>query len=300
VRCVDLDGEDYCLNVGFVDDAESPGLRADLVRQVLTAPSSNTGDMTLTQRLKQLAGMSDIDRANAEATELSAAAAAVNKAKALTAARAGASTTSMSETSAGEFVAMVEPPDSGGVGTWKILPADAARRQVKFYYCGPATLQMIDGADDGGYDTQASWASDLGTEAAGATWIGDMVAQINAKTSWPSKGGNYVIRNISGWDKEQYWSVVTAQLSSGAPYAEHPLLRNEWYPYLSTTGGYGGHFQVGRGWERASDGTRYIHIFEPYNEPDWSSYTTTTWGARRTTLAKVLAANLANQANIGI
>lgn len=296
VRCVDLAGKDYCLHAGFVDDADDPALWADLERR-MAAPASATGDMTLSQRLQQVAALSAEDRQRLEVAEVERAAAAAVEAS------------SMSANTAGEASAQgpqsgwltLSPPvdDTDGVGTYKILSKDSARKQIKDYYCGPATLQMIDGADDGGFESQPSWAADLGTESVGATWIGDMVYQINAKTDWDTVAGSFAIRDISSWDKERYWTHITAQLASGAPYVEHPSLHNNYYPYLSTPGGYGGHFQVGRGFQREADDTRYIHIFEPYNEPDWTSYTTTTWGPRRSTLHKVFNANLANQANIG-
>lgn len=277
VRCVELEGQDYCLQVGFVKDADDPALWEDLERRVRRAPS-RTGDLGLGQRLAQLAAMNANRRAELERQEIESATGA---------ARDDAQSS-----------ASVEPPDANVAGSHKILASSDARRQVESHWCGPATLQMIDGADDDGFDSQASWASDLGTTSQG-TWIGSITQQINLKTAWDSRAGGYAVRDISGWTKQDYWAHVTRQLSAGAPYVEHPVLRNAYYPYLSTTGGYGGHFQVGRGWERLADGTRYIHIFEPFNEPDWTAYAVTTWGARRALLADVHAANLANQATIG-
>jgi hypothetical protein len=88
----------------------------------------------------------------------------------------------------------------------------------------------------------------------------------------------------------------------GLPVLEHPILHNDYHSYLSTSGGYGGHFQVGRGYHVDSTGDRFVRIFEPYNEPDWTGWTATTWGPQQVQAFKALDANQANSSfkNIGI
>lgn len=293
IRCTRFDDASYCLNVGFTSEATGSKAFENRTRRMAAEGGSKTGDMSLGQRLEMLAALPTAERRAVEEAELESAAEAADEIVAMNEVRDG-----NLSASAVQRLARRAPAN-------RLLFADSgARRQVKSYYCGPATLQMIDGNDpgDGTFDTQASWAADLGTEAAGATWIGDMVAQVNAKTAWDNTAaGNFVVQSISNWDKEDYWITVKLMIGDwGTPYIEHPRLHSDYYAYLSTSGGYGGHFQMGRGYKTAADGTRYVHIFEPYNEPDWTGYTATTWGARRATLANVIAANKANQANIGI
>lgn len=57
---------------------------------------------------------------------------------------------------------------------------------------------------------------------------------------------------------------------------------------------------MGRGYEQYADGRRFIHTFEPYNEPDWTGWTKHTWGERRVQLYRVLRANKANQGTVAI
>lgn len=194
-------------------------------------------------------------------------------------------------------------PGSGDV-TYKVMRDSDARRQVKSNWCGPATMQMIDGGDPkdtNGFDSQASWANDLGTRSSG-TSITSMVRQINGKTSWDDRAGKYAVVSVTGWSADRFWRAITRQIGYyGAPHVQHPKLLKRFHPYLA--GDHGGHFQVGRGYTRTSDGRRFLHLLAPYNEPDWNgNYTNNTWGPRRIGLVNALDANKANvgHKNIGI
>lgn len=317
VRCQQIQGETYCLQAGFTDeDVTSSAFWQDIERIASEAPSV-TGEMSLGDRLDQLAAMTATDRQNAEDEETTEAAAAVGAYKLL-------EYRSLGQEPPMSFWA--EYPDlqisdaaaraDGGAALWsaamdaqqqpveyKIMPDSAARRQVDDDWCGPATMQMIDGGDPkdtNGFDSQASWAADLGTTSQG-TWIGALRQQINAKTSWDSRGGRYTIVRVGSWTRDRYWAAITHQIGYlGAPYVLHPKLAKATHPYLSTSGTYGGHFEPGRGYQRTSDGQRFVMIFEPFNEPDWTAYTQRTWGLRHVKVADALAADKENQGNIAI
>lgn len=316
VRCQQLDGETYCLQVGFTDeDVTSAEFWQDIERSA-NEPSSFAGAMSLRDRLDQLAAMTAADRQDAEDAEITDAAQAVGSFKLL-------EYRSLGQEPPGGFWA--DYPDlkadddearlEGGAARWaaamdphdppveyKIMPDGTARRQVRSYYCGPATMQMIDGGDprDDAFDSQLSWDRDLGTTTNG-TWIGALRQQINVKTAWDRRGGKYKLVRVRGWSNGRFWGAITHQIGFlGAPYVTHPKLHSNTHPYLSTQGGYGGHFQPGRGYQRTSDGRRFVMIFEPFNEPDWTSYTKRTWGLRHVSIGNALTADQRNQGNIAI
>jgi hypothetical protein len=275
VRCAPAGSIWYCLNVGFVAvPPTSKAFRADLRRSLGSV--SQTGDVSLADRLRYLASLPDAERRSVERREIEQALETDRR-----------STGRSATAPAYRF----------------LFDKRGARRQIRGNYCGPATLQMIDGndrRDANGFDSQHSWADDLNVPQQNGTWIGDLVAQINAKTSWDSRAGSYRIQSLSGWSKNDYWWAVKRRVGvGGAPYAEHPDLDSDFYSYLSTRGNYGGHFQMGRGYN-VNGGTRYVFFFEPFNEPDWTGYRQTTWGPRRTTTYKAFQANRQNQNNLAI
>jgi hypothetical protein len=155
--------------------------------------------------------------------------------------------------------------------TYRYIIYDYYVQQSTNYYCGPATMDAIDWADDGFQNGQSFWAgsSFLRTDQQGATALSDLVLITNNNTGWDSSshGGSYSMVSVSG--KSLAWFVDQHELRIGvygAPIIEHVKLRNEYYTYLRYD--HGGHFQTGRGY---SNNSSTIAIFEPYDERDWSS-----------------------------
>lgn len=315
VRCVDLDGETYCLHIGFTEaDTSAPDFWTALSEAAANESTGpGTGAASLSVVLQELAAHKRVDRVAAEVEQVRAARAAVGKVKLLRyrslnrpvppslfnaypELRSINSRAVSRHTRWKRAVTAVEPV------TYKVMSDSDAKRQVKSYYCGPASIQMIDHGDDGTFETQDTWANRLGTTT-GGTAITNMVQQINERTAWDAAAGNYTVVSVANWDNDRYWNAITNQVGYyGAPYLAHPLLHSDYFGYLSTSGGYSGHFQPGRGYQVQSDGDRFVHILEPYNEPDWTGWTTTTWGPRTVRLYKALNAEKANSSfqNIGI
>jgi hypothetical protein len=168
--------------------------------------------------------------------------------------------------------------------------------QEKGYWCGPATFQSIDWADDNQKDTQASWAKDLGSTS-GGTAISAMVRQTNLKTTWPKAAGTYVVQNVSGWNTQTFFTVHQKHLGVyKAPVIEHVQLLKRYFPYLAFN--HSGHYQVGRGYDKAN-GT--IAIFEVFNERRFNSRGNVTDGPRNIPASALFNATLANSfKNIGL
>ncbi|GAA2825126.1 hypothetical protein [Kribbella solani] len=168
--------------------------------------------------------------------------------------------------------------------------------QEKGYWCGPATFQSIDWADDKQKDTQASWAKDLGSTT-GGTAISAMVQQTNLKTGWPKSAGTYIVQNVSGWNAQTFFAVHQKHLGVyKAPVIEHVQLLKRYFPYLAFN--HSGHYQVGRGYNKAN-GT--IAIFEVFNERRFNSRGNVTDGPKNIPASALFNATLANSfQNIGL
>ncbi|MFF0267360.1 C39 family peptidase [Kribbella sp. NPDC004536] len=168
--------------------------------------------------------------------------------------------------------------------------------QEKGYWCGPATFQSIDWADDNQKDTQASWAKDLGSTT-GGTAISSMVQQTNLKTSWPKSAGTYIVQSVSTWNAQTFFAVHQKHLGVyKAPVIEHVQLLKRYFPYLAFN--HSGHYQVGRGYDK-KNGT--IAIFEVFNERRFNSRGNVTDGPRNIPASALFNATLANSfQNIGL
>ncbi|GAA1122886.1 hypothetical protein GCM10009630_21050 [Kribbella jejuensis] len=168
--------------------------------------------------------------------------------------------------------------------------------QEKGYWCGPATFQSIDWADDNQKDTQASWAKDLGSTT-GGTAISAMVQQTNLKTSWPKSAGTYIVQSVSSWNAQTFFAVHQKHLGVyKAPVIEHVQLLKRYFPYLAFN--HSGHYQVGRGYDQ-KNGT--IAIFEVFNERRFNSRGNVTDGPRNIPASALFNATLANSfQNIGL
>jgi hypothetical protein len=194
---------------------------------------------------------------------------------------------------------VTKPPTAAPVK----LPASAyimkgfQTSQDKGYWCGPATFQSIDWADDKQKDTQASWAKDLGATTSG-TAITSMVKQTNLKTNWDLAAGSYIVQGVGHWNTQKFFTVHQNHLGDGkpAPVIEHVQLLKRYFPYLAFN--HSGHYQVGRGYD-AKNGT--IGIFEVFNERRFNSRGNVTDGPKNIPASALFNATLANSfKNIGL
>lgn len=277
LRCFDLGGPSYCLGIGFTGSAQhGEQLAAEPV------PRSATGDggggaMSAATFVQQRAALSDEERVAAELAEIDVA--LDGRAK------------------AGDVAAQLTETPRAAKPTNYIMYGYQTR-QSRSYWCGPATFQSIDWADDRQQDTQASWAADLGTTT-GGTAITSMVRLTNTKTNWDVAAGAYIVQSVASWSSSQFFTVHRNHLGDAdpAPVIEHPKLLRTYFPYLKYN--HSGHFTVGRGYA-ASNGS--ISYFEVFNERDWNSSGNTTSGVRALPAATLLAATKANTSfkNIGL
>lgn len=328
LRCFKLDGENYCLGLGFVDqvptNAQLQAAVSPLERQasadVGVEQDIPTGDLTPATFVAERAAMPKSTRVTAELDEMQTAWAGRAKARELRQMTESQPTTDSSTpaptatptltTPTPTAPPTVVPTRSGPTqGTPTAVPTTVRpmpgssyimkgfqTSQEKGYWCGPATFQSIDWADDRQKDTQASWAKDLGSSTSG-TAISAMVKQTNVKTAWPKSAGPYIVQNVSGWNSQTFFTVHQKHLGVyKAPVIEHVQLLKRYFPYLAFN--HSGHYQVGRGYDKAN-GT--IAIFEVFNERRFNSRGNVTDGPKNIPASALFNATLANSfQNIGL
>jgi hypothetical protein len=286
-RCFKLEDENYCLGLGFVDSAPTAAtISAAAIAPAKKSADSPTGDLSPSDFVAARAAMSDHARLAAELDEMWTAWAGRDKARSLRTER----TSTKSARTASTLAARTPP------AAFAIMSGYATSQQ-KGYWCGPATFQSIDWADDKHKDTQASVAKYLGTTRSG-TSISAMVRQTNLRTNWDVAGGTYIVQSVRGWTARKFFTAHQKQLGDGtpAPVIEHVQLLKRYFPYLAFN--HSGHFQVGRAYSKTK-GT--IGIFEVFNERRFNSRGHVTNGAKNIPASALFNATLANRfKNIGL
>ncbi|HET6741621.1 MAG TPA: C39 family peptidase [Kribbella sp.] len=298
MRCFKLDTENYCLGLGFVNQLPTGEQRHALMDQPSERSAADagveqdiaTGDLTPAQLVAQRAALPKSQRVTIELDEMQAAWNGRDKARELR------------ELAASTTPATTTPATTPATPAAPVAPASAyimkgfQTSQEKGYWCGPATFQSIDWADDNQKDTQASWAKDLGATTSG-TAISAMVQQTNLKTAWPKAAGSYIVQSVSTWNAQTFLAVHEKHLGVyKAPVIEHVQLLKRYFPYLAFN--HSGHYQVGRGYDKAK-GT--IGIYEVFNERRFNSRGNVTDGPKNIPATALFNATLANSfKNIGL
>jgi hypothetical protein len=269
VRCAVLDGESYCLYVGFTPLKAGTPQFEERLQQLAAEPVSDTGDMRVVDQVKADLALGQTKRTAAEAAEMESAVLAVGKVKLADLEVAGqpvpAGFFARYPETARAGASVLDPPPAPPASMW-LIGNQYYNDQDRSYWCGPATMNILDFGDDGGQDGQANWANWLGTTTSG-TGIVAIKNAVNANTGWDSKAGTYAIRDISGMSVDIFFGHHRRQLGiSRAPIVEHPMLKKRYFDYLARD--HGGHFQVGNGYNTSG---QKIHIFEVYDERDFVS-----------------------------
>ena len=299
MRCFKLDEENYCLGLGFVDQVPTGAQVQELVSradmradgEVGVEQDIPTGDLTPAAFVAERASMPKSTRVTAELDEMQAAWDGRDKAKSLRL------LTTPTRTAPTQGTPTPVPPAAPvQVPASAYIMKGFQTSQEKGYWCGPATFQSIDWADDNQKDTQASWAKDLGSTTSG-TAISAMVKQTNLKTAWPKSAGTYIVQSVSGWNAQTFFTVHQKHLGVyKAPVIEHVQLLKRYFPYLAFN--HSGHYQVGRGYDQAK-GT--IAIYEVFNERRFNSRGNVTDGPKNIPASALFNATLANSfKNIGL
>jgi hypothetical protein len=147
-----------------------------------------------------------------------------------------------------------------------VLDPKQTREQVRSYWCGPGSTQMIVWGWTGKKKTQRHWADKLGTTTSG-TAITSIVRVINRNTGWDNKShaGPYITLDIKKWGYGKWYLLLARHIHDyRAPLVLHPILLKKYFPYLDDDAS--GHYQVGRGYFTRKDGVRMISYFEPWNQ----------------------------------
>jgi hypothetical protein len=285
LRCFQLDAENYCLGLGFVDRPPSSaqlGVMATSPEAVSVASADRTGALSLTDLVAQRASLTGPARLQAELDEMRTAWDGRQKARALRS----------TSTAAGPTTMAVQATPTAYAIMW-----GAQTSQERSYWCGPATMQSIDWGNDHQRDTQTSWAKLLGTTTAG-TAITSLVRLTNIHTTWDANAGTYITQSVRGWTWQKFFTIHQTHLGDGsaAPIIEHPQLLKRYFPYLAFN--HSGHYQVGRAYSRT---TSTIGIFEVFNERRFHSAGHVTNGARNVPASSMFSATVANSLqNIGL
>jgi hypothetical protein len=300
VRCAELEGQRYCLGVGWTDDTQqqvrarmATAARASLARG--SSATETTGDLDPQAALEQRARMSPAARAAADRAELTMAARSVAKVwllrhdiegvplpagfldrhpearAALPAARATAKpsptkspTRTPSPTASAPASAVKTQADYPGRDA--ILDPTQVADQTQTYWCGPTAMQMIVWGWRDHRQSQAHWANRLHTTTSG-TSVWDMARVVNQRTGWDNEAhaGPYIVLDIGKYDFSQWMLLMMRHIHDyRAPVILHPILHKEFYPYLDDDAS--GHFQVGRGYAKRGSKPDQLGYFEPWNQ----------------------------------
>ncbi|MEP9382203.1 C39 family peptidase [Nocardioides cheoyonin] len=270
VRCAELEGQRYCLGVGWT--TESPrAVRTGMIR-ALERPrtTAGTGDADARTVLSRLMAGTPAARAARDRAELTSAARSVAKVWLLRHELQGVPLPT------GFLDRHPEARVAVAAGTrpkattypkhkWILNPKHTAA-QTRTYWCGPTAAQMIVWGWRDKHRSQKHWAERLGTTTAG-TAISAMVRVVNNNTGWDNQwhAGKYIVLDIKGWSYNQWWKLIKKHISAyTAPVVLHPILLKKYYPYLDDDAS--GHFQVGRGYKTLDKKPDLIGYFEPWNQ----------------------------------
>jgi len=302
VRCADFEGQRYCLHTGWTESTEDQVVadqQAVAINQAAQPPSTSTGDATLLSTLRRTAALTPQQRAAHDRAELTGAAHAVAKVWLLRyqvegvsmpdgflerhpEIRLGTAGWSRQARPAGrEAVATAATSSSAGpspsaTSTTKptsaypqsdhVLDKTHVAEQLRSYWCGPTSMQMIAWGWKGEKWSQELWADKLGTTSNG-TSVTDMVRVTNSSTGWDNDAhaGPYIVLDIGDYPFWRWNLLLMRHVTDYyAPVILHPVLLERYYPYLDDDGS--GHFQVGRGYNQNGDKSNLINFFEPWNQ----------------------------------
>ena len=279
VRCAVFEGQRYCLGTGWTTDteeeAQTRAARAARTVAALAAPAvERTGDLNARSALAQRARMSPAARARADRAELTMAARSVAKVWLLrhqiegvplpagfladhpeAAASTAVAPSRRSVKSASDYPARVQ-----------ILTGEQSSAQVRSYWCGPASMQMIAWGWRNERDSQRHWAKRLRTTTNG-TSVYEIARVVNHATGWdnPKHAGPYIVLDIGKYTYAKWMLLMMRHIHDyRAPVVLHPILLKRYYPYLDDDAS--GHFQVGRGYAKRGKKPDELGYFEPWNQ----------------------------------
>ena len=285
VRCAEFEGQQYCLGRGWTEtpEAELQAAAANdtLARRVpagtATGSTETTGDLPEADLLAQRAALAPAEREEVERAELEAAARSVAKVVLLRHQLLGEPLPSgflerhpEARASASEATAARQATRPKRMRDYPqrstVMSTDRVKAQVRTYWCGPATMQMIAWGWSGEKRKQQHWARRLGTTTSGSA-ISDLVRVVNQDTGWDrgDRAGDYIVLDISDWSFKQWMLLQMRHVKDyRAPLVLHPILLKRFYPYLDDDAS--GHFQAGRGYDKNGDRPGDISYFEPWNQ----------------------------------
>ena len=275
--CEVIGGENFCTDMGFIPPeveravrkqfaAAAAGGRDDLPGDGDAGPASILGSL-LAMNADELKAHQDAqleDARSSAGTGLKAAAIA---------ARSGRLGLGATTTAAGDSIVKRMQGFSA-----------ASYKQREDHWCGPATMALIARAN-GLTDTQANWATALGTTKYG-TAMSSIVSTINEHRSWWHPQGAYSAVNVSGRSEADFKAMIQLRIGWDRPVVLHPTLRTDYFSHIKFH--HGGHFQPGYGYNASS-----VLFVEVYNERDFypttgassAGYRSTSWAkARQATL----------------
>lgn len=295
VRCAEFEGQRYCLHSGWTTRTEEE-LASELtagapamVRQ--RSSTEQTGDLDPVEAVRQHLALPPRRQAALERRDLTEAARSVAKVWLLRHQVQGVPLppgflerhpeVRLDDQPAAEALAATREDNGDAISltssasgkTWSDYPRRATimrtrwtAEQVRSYWCGPASMQMIEWGWTGTRQSQGFWARRLGTTTSG-TAISSMVRVTNRYTGYdrPARAGTYVVLDIGSWSWPQWWLLQMRHINDyRAPVILHPVLRKRYFPYLDDDAS--GHFQVGRGYDKAGRDPNLLGYFEPWNQ----------------------------------
>ena len=337
VRCADFEGQRYCLHIGWTESTEDEVVadqQAAATRLADRPGVAGTGDATLLTTLRRTARLTPEQREAADRAEFTEAAHAVAKVwllrnqvegvalpdgfldrhpeiqlgtgewsrQARPAGREAVATANTSSSaSPSPSATSTTKPSSAYPKSDTVLDTSQVAEQLRSYWCGPTSMQMIAWGWKHVKWSQELWADKLGTTSNG-TSVTDMVRVTNSSTGWDNDNhaGPYVVVDIGDYPFWKWNLLLMRHVTDyRAPVILHPVLLERYYPYLDDDGS--GHYQVGRGYNQNGDKSNLISFFEPWNQQRFDPSEPYISRVQWRSAYKSYRANLAHpQHNIGV
>jgi hypothetical protein len=302
IRCLQIETEYFCTDLGFLPPNLSPEQRDEWLKKSLPSPGqsakiASAQDPEMVEILNQLASLSPSDLEARQKDQIASARLSVGKVRAYSAIASGEPLPPellASHPDVRRLAGLAKLRANGSIpesqGSTDLLPPASASiltgyavstyKQINDHYCGPATFQLIYAGNTHTVVSQTTIAGWLGTTT--ETGIANIVAAINSRTTWDDTAGTYTVQNVEGRGGAAWLSdVFEGQIGlDQAPIVLHPTLRTQFFDYINRD--HNGHFQTGQGYTPTAG-----HFFEPYNEADFPPGGAQSAGYRYATFQKI-------------
>ncbi|MFD2840350.1 hypothetical protein ACFSYH_07165 [Populibacterium corticicola] len=227
--CETIGGENFCTDMGFIDPETEKIVRAEFADAVGKPIPNSGGDTSVEAMVTELLAMSPAELKTHQNAQLVDARESIGPEELLVDVEEPAAKGLISPQNVVKTPPVLRTEVSGLTG----LKA-SSYKQTKDYYCGPASLALIAGAN-GVTKKQATWANALGTTEFSGTGLSNIVAEINKNKSWLKSGSKYKVLNVSKMSESDFKVHYKTRIKGNRAIVLHPKLHKKFFVTSSLT-----------------------------------------------------------------